>query len=62
MRFYTYYPDGLRLTDSSTLQQFLFGGQLVEEGAAEELRREDVQLIKRVLLLASNLNQVKIRI
>lgn len=54
VRFYTYYPDGLRLIDSSTLQQFLFGGQLVEEGAAEELRREDVQLIKRVLVLASN--------
>lgn len=32
----------------------LFGGYLVEEEAAEELRREDVQLIKRVLVLAPN--------
>lgn len=32
----------------------LFGAYLVEEEAAEGLRREDVQLIKRVLVFALN--------
>lgn len=45
------WPQTNRLLTSTAV---LFGGDLVEEEAAEELRREDVQLIKRVLVLAPN--------
>lgn len=45
-----------------TSTAFLFRGDLVEEEAAEELRREDVQLIKRVLVLILIESQVKIGI
>lgn len=38
----------------------LFRGDLVEEKAAEALRREDIQLIKRVLVPLLVKNQVKI--
>lgn len=45
------WPQINRLLTSTAV---LFGGDLAEEEAAEELRREDAQLIKRVLVLAPN--------